>query len=116
MQLENWFQCVEQWLLADAPFKFLQLGGDQCVFHAQDGDEVLILFLHVDDVICLASNIKMKEVLFKAIAERFDFEDKGELQHSLGMNITRDGGAFRMTLDMKAHIKDKLGLFNLDNH
>ena len=111
----NWFQCVEQWLLADAPFKFLQLGSDQCVFYAQDGDELLILFLYVDDVICLTSNIKMKERLFKAIGERFDFEDKGELKYFLGMNITRDREAFRMTLDMKAYIKDKLGLYKLDN-
>ena len=110
----NWFHCVEQWLLNDCPLKFTQFGSDQCAFWCQVGGEFIILFLYVDDVICITSDVKLKEKLFEAIAKRFDFEDKGELKYFLGMKVTRDREALKMMLDMKAYINDKLALFKLD--
>ena len=73
-----------------------------------------IIFLYVDDLGCLTANPKMKEKLFKLIGERFDFEDKGDLDYFLGINMTRDRASKVLTLDMKAYIHDKLKLFNLE--
>ena len=61
----NWFHCLEQWLLKECPLSFTQLGSDQCTFYCQEEAEFLILFLYVDDVICIASDVKLKDKLFK---------------------------------------------------
>ena len=110
----NWFHTLEHWLLNDAPYKFTQMGSDQCCFWCQQGKEFMILFLYVDDMIVLTTDPSMKVKLFDAIKTKFEFEDKGELDYFLGVKVLRDRKNKRTTLDMKAYIKDKLTEFKLD--
>ena len=110
----NWFKELEHWLLKDCPFKFTQMGSDQCVFWCQVGLDFMILFLYVDDVGLLTTSVRLKDELFKAISARFAFEDKGIMEYFLGMKFTRDREAHSSTLDMKAYIRDKLNLFKLE--
>ena len=58
----------------------------------------------MDDLICLTTSVALKERLFKAIADAFDFEDKGELKNFLGMKVSRNRSQKRTTLDMVAYI------------
>jgi hypothetical protein len=112
----NFFLLIKDWFLdpnSSCPFKFEQLGSDQCVFTCWHNGHFMIVFLYVDDLVCLTTSIGLKVKLFEAISKAFEFEDKGELSYFLGMKITRWRSSRKTTLDMKAYIKDKLKLFKI---
>ena len=98
---------------SSCPFKFEQLGSDQCVFSCWCAGNFMIVMIYVDDLICLTTSVKLKEQLFDAISNAFEFEDKGELNYFLGMKVTRHRSQKKTTLDMTAYIKDKLKLFKI---
>ena len=66
----NWFHTLEQWLLKDAPFKFKQMGSDQCCFWCQVGKEFMVLFLYVDDMIVLTTSVDLEVKLFDMLSRK----------------------------------------------
>ena len=63
-----------------------------CLYILQVIDETYLLSLYVDDIIIAGTNLENVETLKLKFTEVFDIKDLGEINHYLGMKITRSQG------------------------
>ncbi len=59
------------------------------LFVKQVGDETYLMSLYVDDILIAGSNEDEIDKIKKEFTERYEMKDLGELNHYLGMKITR---------------------------
>ncbi|MBW0564234.1 hypothetical protein O181_103949 [Austropuccinia psidii MF-1] len=78
-----WYECLKEWLVG-ANFQSCIL--DPCVFH-QEGDKLIWLYLHVDDIAVFGSEISDFK---KEISQKFEIKDLGPVDLLLGVKITQE--------------------------
>lgn len=78
-----------------------------CVYVKRKGGKLCIIALYVDDLILVGH----PELLFrikKALSERFEMKDLGELKYALGIEIHRNKEAKTITLSQEKYVCDVL--------
>lgn len=68
---------------------FKQTTSDPCLYVATEG-EMFIIAVYVDDILLAGKSDKRINEVKKALSERFDIKDMGELHYFLGANITQN--------------------------
>ena len=74
------------------------------------GESKIVLALYVDDIVLVGDNLDMIRDIKDAFKDRFQMKDLGELQHYLGMRVTRTADA--MTIDQTQYAKDVVKKFD----
>jgi hypothetical protein len=77
--------------LAELGFK--KSMADPAVFYVHVGNEIVILFIHVDDSTITGSSIDLIKEFRARIAQRFEITDLGSISWLLGLAIGRDRAA-----------------------
>lgn len=76
---------------------FISLGfrGSLCdtsLFVYQHGDKLAYLLLYVDDIVIIASDPALLDLIISCLSGEFAMSDLGPLHHFLGISITWDNG------------------------
>ena len=70
------------------------------------GDETYLISLYVDDILIAGTNEDKIDKKKKEFTERYEMKDLGELNHYLGMKITRTNDSIKV--DQTQYIKDMI--------
>ena len=97
-----WRKMLAAWLIE---FGFMQCAFDECCYVWRQGEDVCLLGVFVDDIILATSNKDMLIKFTKALKQKFNVDDRGELKWALGMLITRDWRRASITISCEARIK-----------
>ena len=109
----NWNKVIDRWL---RKFGFTPSAADPCVYVlADDKNGILVVVLYVDDLMIAGNKKATVEHFKRAIADRFDMKDLGDLQWMLGMQVTRDRKNRTLEISQKAYIEQVLERFGMAN-
>jgi histone deacetylase 1/2 len=95
--------------------KMKQCIKDQCVFVSMSkNNNPIIIGLFVDDFIAKFEEEDEEEYLMlyeKRLKDKYELSDLGEVNHILGMRVTKSDNT--ITIDQKTYIEEKLKSFNM---
>ena len=89
----NWNMHIKEFILS---LGFRQTILDNCLYVLNCDGEVFLLSLYVDDIILAGANVTSLNNLKKLFTESFDIKDLGEVNHYLGMKITRSNEGIKI--------------------
>ncbi len=101
--------------------KFLKSEGytpsdaDPCIYVMYKEGKIVILALYVDDNVIMSNSKKLLMAEKKKLGQRFDMEDRGEINYLLGMSIKRDRQKQTLTIDQKLYIQQVLERFGMQD-
>ncbi len=84
----RWYQRLVEILVEKLGFK--QCDVDQAVFYKQEGRNLTVIAVHVDDCTIAASSLRLVREVKEGMAKYVEVTDLGELHWILGIEITRD--------------------------
>ena len=82
----NWNLHIKEFIIS---LGFRQTILDKCLYACKIDGKLFLLSLYVDDIIIAGPDVQSLENLKKKFTESFDIKDLGEINHYLGMKITR---------------------------
>ena len=85
------------------------------VCHKHEGDGVMIIILYVDDITMMGASLQNIKHIKKALSDRYDMSDLGEIQSYLGMRIVRNRADKITEIDQSGYISDILERFGMTN-
>ena len=88
---------------------FTPLDADNCVYLHQQGSDIIIIALYVDDLLLFSNSLPRLSTYKKTLATEFTMTDMGEVSFVLGIKVTRDRAARTITLSQSAYADDILG-------
>ena len=111
-----WNNSINSYLLSHG---YKKSTADPCVYiktmKSQDGTvNFVIIAIYVDDMMFFSNNTEMLEKEKKAIAEKFQVEDLGELHYVLGMSIVRNRESRTMLISQKKYLEGVLKKFDME--
>ena len=106
----NWNMVIDQWFKEN---EFRVSEADPCLYIKRRGKSILVVLLWVDDLIICGNDRKAIDWFKKAISERFNMKDLGDLSWILGMEIQRDRSARTMRITQRAYINTLLKRFGM---
>ena len=68
---------------------FVQSASDPCIYVASEG-EMFMIAVHVDDLVLAAKSDKSIGDVKKALGDKFEVKDMGELHHFLGTKVLQN--------------------------
>lgn len=95
--------------------KFVQTGADQCIYYRRVNGNICILAVYVDDILLVTKNDVQREMVKKKLKENFKTKEFGEVNHILGIQVTRNSRAGKISLDQAAYIQEILERFNMSD-
>ena len=102
----NWNDEVHQWLEG---YGLMRSQSDPCLYVKRDkpGEVDLIVVLYVDDMM-IVGDLQDVEKFKKAIGERYQIQDLGELKWMLGMEFKRDRKNRAIEINQSMYVKQVL--------
>ena len=108
----KWYEALSS-ALADIGFRVSS--ADPGVFIARIGPDILILAAHVDDCILTGSSPELISEYKLKLNDRYSLTDLGPVDSLLGIQITRDRAARKISLSQETFIKSILARFSLSD-
>ena len=99
---------------------FKQSSADECVYIKtvrKDDNHIsfVIMGVYVDDIIPVSNDTHLMLKEKKAICERFDMTDNGEISYCLGLSIIRDRANKIITISQGNYVENLLTRFGMEN-
>ena len=94
---------------------FSQLNSDPCVYIKDNGGEVFIIAVYVDDLILGGDDSGEIKDVKRSISDKFRMEDMGQLHHFLGVKVVQCDNPTRIWIGQPAYIVELLQRFKMDN-
>jgi hypothetical protein len=66
---------------------FVEAKSDTSVFIYRHGTDMAILLLYVDDIILMASSMRLLQRIIAALRREFSMTDMGPIHHFLGVSV-----------------------------
>ena len=93
---------------------FVQSVSDPCIYVASEG-EMFMIAVHVDDLVLAAKSDKRIGDVKKALGDKFEVKDMGELHHFLGTKVLQNKQNGDVWIGQAAHTQTVLRKFNMEN-
>ena len=104
-----WNNTLDKWL---REYGLAQTESDSCVYTmARVPDRLLWVAVYVDDLLIFADNDKDMAAFKSGMSARFSMKDLGEPDLCLGIKITYDRAARRLTLSQEHYVRHVLATF-----
>ena len=82
-----WNQTIDKFMLE---LGFKKCESDHCVYVKRDDQDMIFVALYVDDLVLASSTDELLKSTKKALGDRFEMTDMGQLKYFLGMEIDQD--------------------------
>ena len=69
-------------------FSFIVNESDKCVYYKAKGNETVILYLYVDDILLFVTNIEIINEIKRFLKRHFEMKDMGEASVIFGLKLT----------------------------
>jgi hypothetical protein len=86
---------------------------DHYVYFKLIGDQLIDLFLYVDDMLLIGNNKEIIQDVKTDFSSKFDMKDLDALNFILGMEIKRDQKKRKLWLNQRKYVKTILQRFNM---
>lgn len=95
---------------------FSQSIKDPCIlFKEKDDDRRIIISIYVDDMLLFGSNDQLLNELKRLIEEKFELDDRGEVDFILGIKVTRDRSCRTIKLDQARFTSELISKLGMNN-
>jgi hypothetical protein len=94
---------------------FVRSTTDPCIYSHGKGVNTMYLGLYVDDIIVIGKQSKLLNAFKYILAKRFKIKDLGEINHYLGMHVTRNKSQHTIHISVSNKIKRILEQFNMSD-
>jgi len=92
---------------------FKRSTADLCVYQKNQGENILIIAVYVDDILIFSNNQKQKNDIKEKLKKEFKLKDLGEVTNCLGIRITRNHQRGLLWMDQSQYIDQVLNKFNM---
>lgn len=82
---------------------FVQSEADECLFIRRTSSDVCYIVVHVDDMLCAASNERLIAKIIEGLAKYFELKDLGEVRQFLGIDIHKSKGLYCINQEKYIH-------------
>ena len=93
---------------------FIQSTSDPCIYTASEG-EAFIIGVYVDDIILAGKSEKKMADIKKALSDKFEMKDLGELHYFLGVKVIQDRKKGNIWIGQPVYTKNILQKFGMEN-
>ena len=93
---------------------FVQSVSDPCIYVASEG-EMFMIAVHVDDLVLAAKSDKRIGDVKKALGDKFEVKDMGELHHFLRTKVLQNKQNGDVWIGQPAYNQKVLRKFNMEN-
>ena len=107
-----WNETLTDYLVSDG---FSKCEADDCLYIKFVGGKFIILAVYVDDVIPISNCVSLLAKEKLKLQQKFDMVDNGEINHILGMLVTRERNKRLLTISQGNYLLDILKRFNMEN-
>lgn len=97
----QWYTFIKRKLIK---LGFQQLYTDGCVFKLESGDDIIIVMVYVDDLLCASNDLQFLEHHKEKLSKLIKIKDYGNAKKFLGLNIDYDKEAKVIKLDQKEYL------------
>ena len=106
-------QEITGWLL---DYGFTYTSTDNTLFTLDRNGGKIMLSLYIDDGLCATNNEALYADFLKALGNKYQLSDHGNLDWHLGMKFTTDNASGKITIDQSAYVEAMLRRFGMDEH
>jgi hypothetical protein len=103
----NWYKNIVKFI---TELGFRQTVSDNCLFVRKTDSEITLLSLYVDDILIASNKSDVINELKLSFTSRYDMKDLGEVNHYLGMRVTRSSDGIK--IDQESYSEDILRRFS----
>jgi len=87
---------------------------DQAVFYMRNGEELIVVVVHVDDLTIVTSTVELMSRVKEELKKEFKISDLGEIHWILGFDVKRNREMKTISLSQKAYIKSILEKYGFE--
>ena len=88
---------------------------DQAAFYWRNGNEMIIIVIHVDDLTIVTSSMDLMECVKMVLRKKFKISDMGEIHWILGFEVKRNREKRTISLSQTAYIRATLVKYGFEN-
>ncbi|EIW72356.1 hypothetical protein TREMEDRAFT_26101, partial [Tremella mesenterica DSM 1558] len=103
-------KALDKWLQSQG---LLPTKADPCFYSKREGDNILMLSVHVDDQLIACNNRTMLDNFKAALNSEFECSDSGPVGYFLGFNIHRDRTNHKLFMSQEHYFESLLERFDL---
>lgn len=93
---------------------FIPSQADPCLYIFNNGQQFMILGVHVDDQLIASNNRSTLDKFTKRLNARFECKDQGPVSYFLGFNVVRDREARKLSISQEHYLEGLLRKFGMD--
>ncbi|CAB4028654.1 Hypothetical predicted protein, partial [Paramuricea clavata] len=94
---------------------FVQTTGDPCIYVKEEGGEIFIIAVYVDDILLAGKNDQKINEVKQALAEQFQMKDMGQRHYFLGVKVIQKPDSKEIWIGQEAYTKSVLERFGMES-
>ena len=93
---------------------FVPSQADPCLYTFNNGNDFMMLAVHVDDQLIASNNRSILDAFKKRLNQRFECKDQGPVSYFLGFNVVRDRETRKLSISQEHYLEGLLRKFDMD--
>ena len=90
-------------------YGFYKCKSEPCLFWLRDKNDIVIVLVYVDDIICATNNVEQKSKLFENLNQKYGIKNLGRLHYYLGIRVVQSNGT--TSIDQSTYIDKVLNKY-----